>query len=155
MLRAIHHRRGRLRRRRWHCIARVFDPAPANPAAAGRARGIFALTAGTEAEAERLFSSRALARLWRDQGRFLPLPSPEEAAAYPYSDAERAHLERLRARALIGTPTRVRAGIERMAAECGAEEVAILSPCHDAGARAESYRLLAREFGLGEARLAA
>ena len=131
-----------------------YRPSEANPKPLA-ALAVFALTAATEAEAQRLFSSRALARLWRDQGRFLPLPSPEEAAAYPYSDAERAHVERLRARALIGTPARVRAGIEALATTYGADEVAVLSPCHDAAARTESYRLLAREFGLGEVLLAA
>ena len=131
-----------------------FRPSPANPRPLA-ALAVFALTAPTEAEAERLFSSRALARIWRDQGRYLPLPSPDEAAAYPYSDSERGHVARLRSRALVGTPARVRAGIESLAAAHGADEVAILSPCHDAAARAESYRLLAREFGLGEARLAA
>ncbi len=64
-------------------------------------------------------------------------------------------MQRLRDRALIGTPRQVRAKIEAMAGALGASEVAILSPCHDAGARAESYRLLALEFGLGAARLAA
>ena len=71
-----------------------FRPSAANPAP-NAALAVFALTAATEAEAHRLFSSRALARLWRDQGRFLPLPSPEEADAYPYSEAERAHVQRL------------------------------------------------------------
>ena len=131
-----------------------FRPSAANPAPLA-SLAVFALTAATEAEAQRLFSSRALARLWRDQGRYLPLPSPEEAAAYPYSDAERAQVERLRGRALIGTPARVRAGIEALAETHGAGEVAILSPCHNAAARAESYRLLAREFALSETRLAA
>ena len=131
-----------------------FRPSAANPAPLA-SLAVFALTAATEAEAQRLFSSRALARLWRDQGRYLPLPSPEEAAVYPYSDAERAQVERLRGRALIGTPARVRAGIEALAETHGAGEVAILSPCHNAAARAESYRLLAHEFALSETRLAA
>ena len=30
-------------------------------------------------------------RLLRDKGQYLPLPSVEEALAYPYSDAERAY----------------------------------------------------------------
>lgn len=131
-----------------------FRPSEAHPTPHA-AVAVFALTAATQAEAERLFSSRALARLWRDQGRYLPLPSAEEAAAYPYSEAERAHVERLRERALIGTPGQVREKIERLAAAHGADEVAVLTPCHDATARAESFRLLAREFGLSEARLAA
>lgn len=124
-----------------------YRPSAANPTPNG-ALAVFALTASTEAEAHRLFSSRGLARLWRDQGRFLPLPSPEEAEAYPYSTAERAHVQRLRDHALIGTPSQVRAKIEALAKAHGASEVAILSPCHSAAARAESYRLLAAEFAL-------
>ena len=38
--------------------------------------------------------------------------------------------------------------IEALAEAHGASEVAILSPCHSAAARAESYRLLAAEFAL-------
>ena len=42
---------------------------------------VWAVAAETAEQAERLFSSRALARLWRDRGIYAPLPSPEEAAA--------------------------------------------------------------------------
>ena len=124
-----------------------YRPSAANPKP-NAALAVFALTAATEAEAQRHFTSRALARLWRDQGRFLPLPSIEEAEAYPYSEAERGYIARLRSTALVGTPGDVRARIEALAAAHGAEEVAILSPCFDAAARAESYRLLAAEFAL-------
>jgi len=124
-----------------------YRPSAAHPQP-NAALAVFAITAATEEAAQRLFSSRALARLWRDQGRFMPLPSPEEAQAYPYSEAERGYVERLRAKNLVGTPRQVRARIEAMAEAHGAAEVAILSPCHDAAARAESYRLLAREFAL-------
>jgi luciferase family oxidoreductase group 1 len=118
-------------------------------AAPHAAVAVFALAAPTEAEAERRFASRGLWRLFRDQGHFPPLPSVEEALAYSYSDAERAHVDRLRARALIGTPGRVKARLEALAAELGGvEEVAVLTPCHDPSARRESYRLLAEAFGL-------
>jgi hypothetical protein len=49
----------------------------------------------------------------------------------------------------------VAARINALAAELGVQEVAILTPCHDAEARAESYRLIAREFGMLESRAAA
>ena len=109
----------------------------------------WALAAESEAAAERLFSSRALARLWRDKGVFAPLPSPEEAAAYSYSPGEQARMERIRARAFWGTADVVEERLRGLAAELGVDEVAVLSTCHDAGARQESYRLLAQAFDLG------
>ena len=109
---------------------------------------VWALAAETQTEAERLFSSRALARLWRDHGVFAPLPSPEEAAAYPYTDADQARLERLRARTLYGTPDVVGAKLRALAADLGVAEMAILTTVHCPAARRRSYSLLAREFGL-------
>jgi luciferase family oxidoreductase group 1 len=109
---------------------------------------VWALAAPTHEEAERLFSSRALARLWRDHGVFAPLPSPEEAAAYPYTDADLARLERLRARSLYGTPEVVDAKLRALAEELAVTEVAVLTTVHDAAARRQSYTLLAAEFGL-------
>jgi luciferase family oxidoreductase group 1 len=117
---------------------------------------IWALAAETMAEAEALFSSRGLARLWRDRGVFAPLPSPAEAAAHPVSEDERVRLGRIRERAIWGTPDVVAARIRTLAEELGVDEVAVLSTCHDAAARRRSYALLAREFGLdgGAARAA-
>ena len=110
--------------------------------------GIYALAADTMEEAERHFSSRALSRLLRDRGHFPPLPTPEEAAAYPYSDAERAKIARIRERAIIGTGEMVRDRLAKLAAELGVQEIAILTPCHDPIARARSVTLLAQAFGL-------
>jgi luciferase family oxidoreductase group 1 len=131
-----------------------FRPHPETPgrlAAPHAALGVFALTADTEAEAWRLYRSRELWRLFRDTGRYPPLPSVAEAEVYPYSEAERAHLERLRERAIVGAPEQVRAALEALAARHGAAEVAVLTPCHDPEARRRSYRLLAEAFGLGDA----
>lgn len=138
-----------------------FRPHPSVPGrleAPRAALGVFALTADTEAEAWRLYKSRELWRLFRDTGRFPPLPSVAEAEAYPYSEAERAHLDKLRARAIVGAPEAVRTKLVALAERHGAAEVAVLTPCHDPEARRRSYRLLAEAFGLaggGGERLAA
>jgi alkanesulfonate monooxygenase SsuD/methylene tetrahydromethanopterin reductase-like flavin-dependent oxidoreductase (luciferase family) len=135
-----------------------FRPHPDRPgrlAAPHCALAVFALTADTEAEAWRLYKSRELWRLYRDTGRFPPLPSVEEAEAYPFSDAERAHLAPIRAKALVGAPEQVRAKLEVMAAAHGVQEIAVLTPCHDPAARQRSYRLLAEAFGLVAAPFAA
>lgn len=131
-----------------------FRPHPGIPgrlAAPHAALGVFALTAETEAEAWRLYKSRELWRLFRDAGRFPPLPSVEEAEAHPYSEAERAHLDRIRAKTIVGAPEQVKAKLEALAERHGAAELAVLTPCHDPEARRRSYRLLAEVFGLGSA----
>ncbi len=109
---------------------------------------VWAMAAETPAEAERLFSSRALWRLRRDRGMFTALPSPEEAAAHEYTEAERARVAGLRERALFGTPDAVAERLGALAAAHGAEEIAILTTLHDAGARRRSYTLLAEACGL-------
>ena len=136
----------------------AFQPRPDMPgrlAAPHGALGVFALVADTEAEAWRLYRSRELWRLFRYQGRFPPLPSVAEAEVYPYTPADRAHLDDIRATAMVGAPEQVKAKLEALATRHGARELAILSPCHDAAARQRSYRLLAETFGLSAVPFAA
>ena len=109
---------------------------------------VWAITAATQAEAERLFSSRALARLWRDRGVFAALPSPEEAAAHSYSNAEKLKLERLREESIWGTPDVVAGKLQALADSLRVEEMVVLSTAHDPAARQRSYTLLAREVGM-------
>jgi len=120
-----------------------FRPQPGRMAAPHAALAVFAITASTEAEAWRLFKSRELWRLSRDRGIYPPLPSVEEAEAHPYSEAEQAKLARMRAGALVGAPEQVLAKLHAVAAAHGAQEVAVLTPCHDPAARQASFRLLA------------
>ena len=50
------------------------------------------IAADTDAEAERIASSADLHYARRAKGEYLPLASPEEAAAYPYyADRPRTH----------------------------------------------------------------
>jgi luciferase family oxidoreductase group 1 len=110
---------------------------------------VWAMAAETREEAAYLFRSREMWRLNRDRGLFASLLSPEEAGAQTYSEGELARLERLRARALYGTPDVVGAKLRALATEHDVGEIAILTTLHDASARRRSYALLAMEFGLG------
>ncbi|MGE0418495.1 MAG: LLM class flavin-dependent oxidoreductase [Acetobacteraceae bacterium] len=110
---------------------------------------VWGMAAETAEQAEYLFGSRALSRLWRDQGIFAPLPSPEEAAAADLTDAQRERLARIRQRAFYGTPDVVGERLRALASQCGLNEVAVLTTLHDPEARQQSYTLLAKEFGLG------
>jgi luciferase family oxidoreductase group 1 len=121
----------------------TFRATPGRLGAPHGAVAVFAITAGTEAEALRLYKSRELWRLSRDRGIFPPLPSVAEAEAHDYSPEERARLERARERAIVGAPEQVLAKLNAVAAAHGVQEVAVLTPCHDPAARQASFRLLA------------
>ena len=62
--------------------------------------------------------------------------------------AEGLPLEMLPAgrRIITGTPQRVRAAIEQVAASYGAEEVFVVNILHDHAARRRSYELIAEAF---------
>jgi len=110
---------------------------------------VWALAAETQEEAARLFTSREMWRLGRDRGLFLPLPSPEEAAARELTAEERGRVERLRERAIYGTARVVGEKLRALTESFKVEEMAILTTVHDREARRRSYALLAEEFGLG------
>jgi len=114
---------------------------------------VWAMAAETEAEAAWLFRSREMWRLGRDRGVYSALPSPEEAAAYTLSPMEQTRLERLRARAIYGTPDLVGDKLRELAAAYQVDEIAILTTLFDPQARRQSYALLAKACGL-EAALA-
>jgi luciferase family oxidoreductase group 1 len=107
---------------------------------------VWAMAAETQQEAARLFKSREVWRLNRDRGVFTALVSPEEAAAHTYTDAEALRIERMRSRALYGTPDVVGGQLRALAAEHGVEEIAILTTLRDPQARRRSYTLLAHEM---------
>ena len=141
-----------------YSFASHFSPTPAAPAfAAYRSRfrpspgfakphailGVAAVCADTDAEADYLAATMDLAWLRIRRGEFLPLPSPEEALAYPYAEFERLAVRDYRSRTLIGAPATVATAIERMAADCGADEVMVVSNLYDHQARLRCYTLLA------------
>ncbi|MDR3465710.1 MAG: LLM class flavin-dependent oxidoreductase [Xanthobacteraceae bacterium] len=109
---------------------------------------IAAVAADTDAEAERLAASMDLNRLRRDRGQYTPLPSPEEALAYPYTPAERAAVARNRERLFVGSPATLKRRIEPLVAACEADEAMVISPIFDHAARKRSCTLLAEAFGL-------
>jgi luciferase family oxidoreductase group 1 len=98
---------------------------------------------------ERLASSMDLNRLRRDRGQYLPLPSVEEALAYPYTDSERASIGRNRSRLFVGSPATVMTKLQPMIAASKADELMIITAVYDHDARKKSYSLLADAFGLG------
>ncbi len=133
----------------------TYRPSQAHPQPYS-AIAVFALAADTQTEAERLFTPREVWRAERERGRFVPLPSPEEAAAYPFTAAEIARNAVTRERSAYGTPDVVRERLQTIGASHGVDEIAMVTALHDPVARRRSFVLLAEAFGLSErVRLAA
>lgn len=109
---------------------------------------VFAICADTDAEAERLAAPIDLRRLQMARGFDAPVATTDIALAMDYSPEDRAIIQRERARAIIGTPARVRDRIETLVEAYGADEVMVITITGDYGARLRSYELLAREFAL-------
>jgi luciferase family oxidoreductase group 1 len=106
------------------------------------------VAAETDAEAERLATSMDLNRLWRDRGQYRPLPSIEEAQAYPYTESDRAIIARNRTRLFVGSPATLMQKLEPMIAASKADELMVITAVYDHEARKKSYSLLADVFGI-------
>ena len=106
------------------------------------------LATESDEEAERLSASRNLWVVQLFQNKAGAFPSPEEALANPYTDAERAQLAAIARRSITGTPDTVVRGLEKLAADYGAEEAIALTITYAFAARVRSYELLASAAGL-------
>ena len=106
------------------------------------------ICADTDAEAERLALSVDLNFARRRQGLFLPIPSPEQAAAHQYTPTDRALVGQNRARLVVGGKDKVMAHIEPLIEATQADEVMITCQIYDHEARKHCYALLAEAFGL-------
>ena len=107
---------------------------------------VWALAADTEGEARRLLMTREHWRVGFEKGLRTPLVSPEDAQAHPYTDAERAIVQRLRERAIAGTGAQVAASLRELAAKFALDEIVVNTWTHDPAARQRSYELLAEAF---------
>lgn len=110
---------------------------------------VHVVCADTDAEAERLAATVDLNFVRRNKGEFLPLASPEDALAYPYTPMDRERIRINRERLFVGSPATVRARLAPLVEETGADELMLTCMIYDHAARKRSYELMAGEFGLG------
>jgi luciferase family oxidoreductase group 1 len=115
---------------------------------------VWALAAETESEARRLLKTREYWRAGFEKGQRQPLASPEDAAAYPYTDTELAMIDKLRGVALVGTADQVADRLNTLGKRLDLEEMVINTWTFDPQARRNSYSLLAKAFGIATRRLA-
>jgi luciferase family oxidoreductase group 1 len=126
----------------------TYRPSATHPAPYS-AIAISALAAETRAEAEYHFASREAWRAERERGRYVPLPSPEDACAYPFTEADRRRNASIRERAAYGTPDFVRQRLAAIAEDLQVDELILVTAAHDQAARRRSFELIAREAAPG------
>ena len=123
----------------------LYRPSQAHPLPLA-ALCVWALAADTEEQAWQLFSSRQRWKMDRNIGVIGPLQSPDEVARRPYSSAEQADAQRLRAAALVGSGPQVADKLRALSERLQVEELVVITWTHDPEARRRSYELLAHEF---------
>jgi len=99
--------------------------------------------AQTDERARWLAGSGALSFLKLRSGHPGPLPSPEEAAAYPYTHLDRAYILDRQATQIIGAPGTVRRGLTELLKATAADELMITTMVFDPADRLHSFDLLA------------
>jgi luciferase family oxidoreductase group 1 len=103
----------------------------------------WALAADSDEEAQRLASSSKMAFTMLRRGRLIEVPPPETALRFLVSEGDQLTGRR---RTIVGAPETVRAGIEQVAADYGADEVIVVTITYDHAARRRSYELIAEAF---------
>src|SRR5947207_892749 len=103
--------------------------------------------AETDERARFLAGSGALSFLRLRSGRPGPMPSPEEAAAHPYNELERAFVEDRLATQIIGAPDTVQRGIADLVDAAQADELMITTMVYDPADRLSSFERVAALAG--------
>jgi luciferase family oxidoreductase group 1 len=110
--------------------------------------GTAVIVADTDAEAQRIAASAELHYVRRAKGEYLPLASPEEAAAYDYTPVDRERMARQRTRLIIGDIEKVMSRLRGLVESTKADELMVTTMVYDHAARRHSYELLAQGFAL-------
>jgi luciferase family oxidoreductase group 1 len=102
--------------------------------------------ADSDEAAEGLAKTVDLNIVRRAKGEYLPLASPEDAAAYDYSPADTARIAQNRTKLAVGSAVTVKARLGPLIAATKADELMVTTMIFDHDARKHSYELLARAF---------
>jgi len=107
---------------------------------------VHVVCADSDEEAQKLAATVDLNFVRRAKGEYLPLASPEDAQAYPYTPGDFAKIRLGRRRVFVGDVARVRERLTPLIEATQADEVMITTMLYDHGARKHSYELLAEAF---------
>jgi luciferase family oxidoreductase group 1 len=126
---------------------RRFNPAR-ELAAPLTAVGVWVLCADTDDEAAHLAASSRMTLTLLRRGQLIRVPPPEKALAFLASEGKPVTGVAPGRRGIVGSPETVRAGLERLATDYGADELIVVTITYDHAARRRSYELVAEAMGL-------
>ncbi len=104
--------------------------------------GVNAIVAPDEETALRLFTSAQQSFTNILRGRRGRLPRPIDDIESYWTAAEKERASAMLRRSFVGSPAGVRAGLEALVVETGADEIIVAAAIHDHAARLRSYELL-------------
>jgi luciferase family oxidoreductase group 1 len=113
------------------------------------------LCAPTDEEALELAASSRMTFTLLRRGQLIAVPPPEKALAFLAREGQPPGGAPRGRRAIVGSPTKVRAELEELVADYGADEAIVVTITYDHEARRRSYELLADAMALAPRRLAA
>jgi luciferase family oxidoreductase group 1 len=110
--------------------------------------GVNIIAASSDAEARRLATTQQMsfANIFRG-ARGLSRPPIDDIETY-WSPMEKAQALRMLARSIVGSPDTVRAGLEALVKETGADELIVVSDVYDHATRLRSFELIAEVAGI-------
>ncbi len=113
--------------------------------------GVNALAADTEEEARYQAAAGALSMVLLRSGRLRQTPTPEEAAEYPYTQAESDLVDAMQATEVIGTKDQVAERLRGLVDLFEVDELMITTRVHGPAARLRSFELISEAFALTRA----
>ena len=108
-----------------------------------------AVCAETDERAEWLAGPAGLSFLKLRAGRPEPLVTPEEAAAYPYTELERDFVAQRREGQATGSPETVARQLGALLERTGADELMLTTMVYDVADRVRSFELIAERVAGG------
>jgi len=108
---------------------------------------VWVICADTHEQARRLAASGRMTFTLLRRGELIAVPPPEKALEFLTSDKPTPAQPRSERRAVLGSPSEVRAELEDVVAKYGADELIAVNIVYDHQARRRSYELLADAFG--------
>ena len=127
--------------------ATAFQPSEHSPKPRA-AVAAWVVCADTDEEAHELSLSARMMLTLLHRGQLIPVPSTERARQFMQEERSVLGIPGMRRRFITGSPTTVRAAVEKLAEDYGAEEVFLVNILYDHQARRRSYQLVAQEFAL-------
>jgi luciferase family oxidoreductase group 1 len=117
--------------------------------------GVWVICADSDDEARRLAASGRMTFTLLRRGQLIAVPPPEQALRFLEQDERVEGQPRARRRAIVGSPETVRAELEQVVSDYGAQEAIVVCITYEHEARRRSYELLASAFALDGAGVAA